>query len=84
MCGIAGIVDFAYEVNKSDVKAMCDHLYSRGPDAEGYYLNGHVGLGHCRLSIIDLITGDQPMHDVDNKLVIVFNGLDYQSVNRFW
>ncbi len=58
---------------------MTDTLAHRGPDGRGIYVNeyGDVGLGHRRLSIIDLSTGDQPMSDADENLVIVFNGEIY-------
>lgn len=52
-------------------------LSHRGPDGEGYYENGNIGLGHRRLAIIDLATGDQPMCSADGDIVLVFNGEIY-------
>jgi len=77
MCGIVGIIDKQNSVNKIELKLMCDKIHLRGPDAEGTYINKHIGLGHRRLSIIDLETGDQPMSSSDGKIVIVFNGEIY-------
>jgi len=59
MCGICDIIG---EPNKYLLKLMCNSLIHRGPDSEGYYINDHVGLGVRRLRIIDLKTGDQPIH----------------------
>ena len=79
MCGIAGIYDF---VNRAPlagrlVKAMTDALVHRGPDDEGFYLSGGIGLGHRRLSIIDLAAGHQPMSNEDGTIWVVFNGEIY-------
>jgi asparagine synthase (glutamine-hydrolysing) len=76
MCGIAGIYHFktGISVDQHLLKRMCDVLRHRGPDGEGVYLNGGVGLGHRRLSIIDLDTGQQPMSNEDETIWIVFNG----------
>ena len=56
---------------------MMDLLHHRGPDGEGKYLSGAVGLGHRRLSIIDLRTGDQPMGNEDGTVQVVYNGEIY-------
>jgi asparagine synthase (glutamine-hydrolysing) len=56
---------------------MTDVVAHRGPDSSGYYLNGSVGLGHRRLSIIDLSTGDQPLGNEDGTVQVVFNGEIY-------
>lgn len=77
MCGIVGIIDFKLSVNDSDIKPLCDRLAKRGPDAEGFFTEGGVGLGHRRLSIIDLETGDQPMYSKDGNIVLVYNGEIY-------
>lgn len=74
MCGIAGIVGKA-EI--ADVKKMTDAIKHRGPDGEGVYKFDHCILGHRRLSIVDLLTGDQPMLSADKKKAIVFNGEIY-------
>jgi len=73
MCGIAG---FNFE-DRSLARKMCDIMAHRGPDGEGYYTNKGVTLGHRRLSIIDLTTGDQPIYNEDGSIVVVFNGEIY-------
>jgi asparagine synthase (glutamine-hydrolysing) len=79
MCGIAGIVgkDKGFAVSRPAVSRMCDRIVHRGPDDEGLYVQGHVGLGMRRLSIIDLSTGHQPIHNEDKSVWIVFNGEIY-------
>lgn len=78
MCGIAGIVNFEQEVSKESILEMCNTMVHRGPDAEGVFIDGSVGLGHRRLSIIDLSeSGNQPMVDNTGNFVIVFNGEIY-------
>ena len=74
MCGIAGIVGHS---ETGDVKKMTDCLRHRGPDGEGIYKFENCTLGHRRLSIVDLSTGDQPMLSMDNKKAVVFNGEIY-------
>jgi asparagine synthase (glutamine-hydrolysing) len=56
---------------------MTRALSHRGPDGEGYYEDGNVGLGHRRLAVIDLATGSQPMYSADKKVALVFNGEIY-------
>ncbi len=79
MCGICGIcfTDPRAKVDTSLVEIMNDSLAHRGPDGQGVYVNGQVALGHRRLSIIDLATGDQPIYNEDRSLAIVFNGEIY-------
>jgi asparagine synthase (glutamine-hydrolysing) len=79
MCGIAGIfhLETAKPVDPARVKTMIDAIAHRGPDGEGVWTAPGVGLGHRRLSIIDLHTGDQPMHSEDGRLSVVFNGEIY-------
>jgi len=82
MCGIAGFIDFKSKSDKSDLSKMTDALVHRGPDASGYYFdqkeNYSVGLGHRRLSIIDLSpAGNQPMQFLNNRYRIIFNGEIY-------
>ena len=77
MCGICGIIG---EPNKYFLKLMCNSLIHRGPDSEGYYIDDHVGLGVRRLRIIDLKTGDQPIHNEDETVWVVFNGEIYNFV----
>jgi len=86
MCGICGIVDFrsGSEIDRDRLRRMCTTLAHRGPDREGIYVKGPAGLGHRRLSIIDLQTGDQPMPDETRTLWTVFNGeiYNFQSLRR--
>lgn len=79
MCGIAGIIgkDRGCVAASSDVHRMCGTIVHRGPDDEGMYVEGHVGLGMRRLSIIDLSTGHQPIHNEDKTVWVVFNGEIY-------
>lgn len=77
MCGIAGIIERTNNVNADELKRMCNRLSLRGPDAEGFYIKKNVGLGHRRLSVIDLETGDQPMFNREKTISIVFNGEIY-------
>ena len=66
MCGIAGIVAAnGSEVDKSLLERMTRTLAHRGPDAEGFFVHENVGLGHRRLSIIDLSSGQQPLFNED-------------------
>src|SRR6266496_744462 len=79
MCGIAGIFNYREPkpVDPILLKRMADSMIHRGPDDEGFYVSGPVGLAHRRLSIIDLKTGQQPMFNEDGSVVIVFNGEIY-------
>jgi asparagine synthase (glutamine-hydrolysing) len=79
MCGIAGVVRFdGQPVRAADVEAMTATLTHRGPDDGGVHVDGEAGLGHRRLSIIDLsAAGHQPMFTADGNLAIVFNGEIY-------
>ena len=76
MCGIAGFIS-EKKPTKKILKTMTDRIAHRGPDAEGFYLDDKCALGHRRLSIIDLATGNQPMYNDDKSVVIVFNGEIY-------
>lgn len=79
MCGICGIVhgDRARHVDRALLEEMAGLMAHRGPDGEGYYLDGRVGLGHRRLSIIDVEAGTQPMANEDRSLWLVYNGEIY-------
>lgn len=81
MCGIAGIIAFAgTEVSKLHLDAMVNSLEHRGPDARGSYIFGNVGLGHTRLSIIDLsAAGQQPMHSKCGRYTLIYNGEIYNA-----
>ncbi len=77
MCGLAGIYD-KNGVSQQDVKQMTDAIAHRGPDAEGFFVDGDFGLGHRRLSIIDLSTAaNQPMRSHCGRYWMVFNGEVY-------
>ncbi len=60
-----------------EIRSMCDLMVHRGPDDQGVYLDGGVGLGMRRLSIIGLDTGSQPMCNEDRTVWVVFNGEIY-------
>ncbi len=79
MCGVAGIFDARREgrATPERVAAMVIALAHRGPDQKGLYLDDSVGLGHARLSIIDLVTGAQPIHNETGTAWIVLNGEIY-------
>jgi asparagine synthase (glutamine-hydrolysing) len=78
MCGIAGIADVSGRpVDRTLLQAMITAQAHRGPDGEAVVCRGAVGLGHRRLAIIDLSTGDQPMSSDDGRVWIVFNGEIY-------
>ena len=77
MCGIAGYISEKNKPTKKILKAMTDRMAHRGPDAEGFYLDDKAALGHRRLSIIDLSTGDQPIYNENKDIVIIFNGEIY-------
>lgn len=76
MCGIAGIYDLQdeHKVELECLQSMIQQIQHRGPDGTGVKLFSTVGLAHARLSIIDLETGDQPIHNEDQSVWTVFNG----------
>jgi asparagine synthase (glutamine-hydrolysing) len=87
MCGIAGILNFDRRepVDRNLVAAMTRAVAHRGPDAEGIWVEGPVGLGHRRLSIIDLSTAaEQPMVSDDGQVRIIYNGeiYNFQALRR--
>ena len=79
MCGIAGLFHLRTPgvVDEGLLRRMTDSIVHRGPDESGLFHRNGVGLGHRRLSIIDLASGQQPMYSDDKKVVIVFNGEIY-------
>jgi asparagine synthase (glutamine-hydrolysing) len=77
MCGIAGYVDLNQQADLSLIEKMNRTMHHRGPDGEGYHLDGPVALGHRRLSIIDISGGKQPMADDSERYWITFNGEIY-------
>src|SRR5579871_4662799 len=79
MCGIAGIVYLGgHAASPIVLKRMTDAIAHRGPDGEGHWVEGNVGLGHRRLAIIDLSpAGHQPMLSADHRYVLSYNGEIY-------
>lgn len=85
MCGISGILDPTYQCStQSQLQAMIDVMDHRGPDGSGVFLDGPVGLGHKRLSIIDLENGVQPMSCRNKRFWVTFNGeiYNFQEVRK--
>jgi len=81
MCGICGFTGIR---DNELLRSMTEALHHRGPDGAGYFLEGDVGLGHRRLSIIDVAGGAQPMENEDGSLVLVYNGeiYNYQPLRQ--
>ena len=81
MCGIAGKVGQA-RVTEGEILRMCDAIAHRGPDDWGTFVEGRIGIGMRRLSIIDLAGGHQPLSNEDGSVVVVFNGelYNYESL----
>ena len=79
MCGITGIVDLVggSPINRELLGAMNASLTHRGPDGDGFHFEPGVGLGHRRLSIIDLEGGKQPLYNEDETVVVTYNGEIY-------
>jgi asparagine synthase (glutamine-hydrolysing) len=86
MCGIAGIAVFrdARSPVREQIHAMCETIVHRGPNDEGIHVQGGVGLGMRRLSIIDLGGGRQPIWNEDRTVLTVFNGeiYNYRELRR--
>jgi asparagine synthase (glutamine-hydrolysing) len=86
MCGIAGLfhVETAKPVDPARIRAMTDAQAHRGPDGSGVWTAQGVGLGHRRLSIIDLGGGAQPMASADGQIVVTYNGeiYNFRDVRR--
>lgn len=77
MCGIFG---FTGKEDKQLLKKMAVCLKHRGPDGEGFYTSNRISLGHCRLAIVDLVTGDQPFFNEDSSVVLIANAEIYNQV----
>ena len=79
MCGITGIFDTrgSIDINRVVLQRMNDSQLHRGPDEGSLHVEPGVGLGHRRLSIIDIATGQQPLFNEDGSVVLVFNGEIY-------
>ena len=79
MCGVTGIFDIRGrgDVDRSLLRRMTDSLAHRGPDGAGFHYAPGLGLGHRRLAIVDLATGNQPLFNEDGTICVVFNGEIY-------
>ena len=87
MCGICGVYlfDRTRVVEERHILAMRETLVHRGPDGFGHLIRGHVGLGHRRLSIVDLAGGHQPMTNEDGTVWVILNGEIYNHMDlRKW
>ena len=76
MCGICGIYNYrtSKPVDEHLIRTMTESIIHRGPDDEGFYFNGPLGMGHRRLSIIDISGGYQPICNEDKSIWVVFIG----------
>ncbi len=84
MCGINGIVYSSRsgkQIDEQILTKMRDVIYHRGPDGAGNFVEGNIGLGHRRLSIVDVSHGGQPMFNEDKSLVIIYNGEVYNHAD---
>src|SRR5678809_1049476 len=84
MCGINGIAlssKSGHSINLAVLERMRDIITHRGPDDEGFFIDGRVGLGHRRLSIVDVAAGHQPMTNEDGSLRITYNGEIYNHAD---
>ena len=77
MCGIAGFIAADRAADAGVLNQMLARIAHRGPDGQGTFIEGAAALGHCRLAIIDLDGGAQPLYSEDDRLVLVFNGEIY-------
>ena len=85
MCGICGLINTDRSpIQGEALHAMAGVLTHRGPDEEGYLLEGHIGLGSKRLSVIDPEGGTQPIYNEDRSLAVVCNGeiYNYREIRR--
>ncbi len=81
MCGICGIFNLkGNRVDRELLERMTTRIQHRGPDGEGYFVSNEIGLGHRRLSIIDLEGGSQPQTNEDRSIQIIFNGEIYNFI----
>lgn len=83
MCGITGYINNGI-VSRADIQKMNEAIKHRGPDDENIFIKNNVGLGHRRLSVIDLSGGQQPMSNSDGTIWITFNGeiYNYQDIRK--
>ena len=86
MCGISGTFGFSNPlVDEDTLRKMTRTLAHRGPDDNGIFIKNNVGLGHTRLSILDLSSeGHQPMKSVDGSVTLIYNGelYNYQDLKK--
>lgn len=82
MCGIAGKLGFHPDAFPTHalLAAMCNKIAHRGPDDAGYFIQGPIALGHRRLSVIDVMSGHQPLGNEDETIWVVLNGEIYNYV----
>tara|TARA_Y100001970_G_scaffold284990_1_gene403572 strand:+ start:2684 stop:4510 length:1827 start_codon:yes stop_codon:yes gene_type:complete len=82
MCGIVGKINFNNtKVNNADIQNMMDSIKHRGPNDEGFFIDKHIGFGFVRLSVIDLSdAGHQPMFDLTQRYMIIYNGEIYNYI----
>src|SRR5690349_13279286 len=83
MCGIAGYMDLRGEgrIDRYILERMADTITYRGPDSSGYFVADNAGFGFRRLSIIDLVSGDQPIYNEDGSIVLICNGEIYNYLD---
>ena len=85
MCGIAGIINHRSQYNEAEIlNAMCGAMRHRGPDGYGHFEAPGILLGHRRLAVIDLTSGNQPLYSEDRSIVLVINGeiYNFRSLRR--
>ncbi len=84
MCGIVGLYLPQDRPDPALLHRMNQTLIHRGPDGEGYFADGPVGLAMRRLAIIDLVSGDQPIFNEDRTVAVVYNGeiYNYRDLRR--
>lgn len=81
MCGITGLLNFKDFINRQVIEAMTASLSHRGPDGEGIFIKDNIAIGHRRLAIIDLATGQQPLCNEDETVWVTFNGEIYNYLD---
>lgn len=83
MCGIVGLIS-RNKIEYKVLSEMVDSIKHRGPDDRGFYIDGNIGLGHSRLSIMDPENGKQPISNEDKSIIVIFNGeiYNYQVLRK--
>ncbi|MGK7933884.1 MAG: asparagine synthase (glutamine-hydrolyzing) [Microcystaceae cyanobacterium] len=81
MCGITGLLNFKEPINRQIIEAMTASLSHRGPDGDGIFIKNNIAIGHRRLAIIDLATGQQPLCNEDETVWVTFNGEIYNYLD---